>query len=94
MRSLQDRIGFIINVYQQNAKYISVIEILLALTLVDGRGTITSKERTFVVLQLVTNVALIEYTYNFLCIQTAKIVRAERNSILQPFLICLSVMLM
>jgi hypothetical protein len=29
---------------------------------VDGRGTLTSKERTFVVLQLVTNVALIEYT--------------------------------
>ena len=47
---------------QKNAKYIPVIEILLALILVDGRGTITSKERTFVVLQLVTNVALIEYT--------------------------------
>ena len=79
MRSLQDRIGFIINIYQhnkfiqslisipssqknQNAKYIPVIENLLALILVDGRGTITSKERTFVVLQLVTNVALIEYT--------------------------------
>jgi len=39
-----------------------VIEILLALILVDGRGTITSKARTFVVLQLLTNVALIEYT--------------------------------
>jgi hypothetical protein len=77
VRSLQDRIGFIINIYQHNkfiqsvisiplpppnAKYIPVIEILLALILVDGRGTITSKERTFVVLQLVTNVALIEYT--------------------------------
>ena len=76
MRSLQDRISFIINIYQHNkfiqsaisilpqkrAKYIPVIEILLALILVDGRGTITSKERTFVVLQLVTNVALIEYT--------------------------------
>ena len=85
MRSLQDRIGFIINIYQhnkfiqsvisiplpppppppgfqKNAKYIPVIEILLALILVDGWGTITSKERTFVVLQLVTNVALIEYT--------------------------------
>ena len=81
MRSLQDRIAFIINIYQHNkfiqsvisispsppkkkkiAKYIPVIEILLALILVDGRGTITSKERTFVVLQLVTNVALIEYT--------------------------------
>jgi hypothetical protein len=43
-------------------KYIRVIEILLALILVDGRVSITSKERTFVVLQLVTNVALIEYT--------------------------------
>ena len=76
MRSLQDRIAFIINIYQHskfiqsvisiplkiNAKYIPVIEILLALILVDGRGTIASKERTFVVLQLVTNVALIEYT--------------------------------
>jgi hypothetical protein len=77
VRSLQDRITFIINIYQhnkfiqsvisipppkKNAKYIPVIEILLALILVDGRGTITSKERTFVVLQLVTNVALIEYT--------------------------------
>jgi hypothetical protein len=41
-------------------KYIRVIEILLALLLVDGRGTITSKERTFAVLQLVTNVALID----------------------------------
>jgi hypothetical protein len=47
---------------QKNAKYIPVIEILLALILVDERGIITSKERTFVVLQLVTNVALIEYT--------------------------------
>jgi hypothetical protein len=75
VRSLQDRIAFIINIYQHNkfiqsvisipppnAKYIPVIEILLALILVDGRGIITSKERTFVVLQLVTNVALIEYT--------------------------------
>ena len=43
-------------------QYIRVIEILLALLLVDGRGTITSKERTFAVLQLVMNVALIEYT--------------------------------
>ena len=76
MRSLQDRIAFIINIYQhnkfiqsvisihpqKNEKYIRVIEILLALILVDGRGTLTSKEQTFVVLQLVTNVALIEYT--------------------------------
>jgi len=76
VRSLQDRIAFIINIYQhnkfiqsvistppkKNAKYIRVIEILLALILVDGRGTITSKARTFVALQLVTNVALIEYT--------------------------------
>ena len=78
MRSLQDRIAFIINIYQhnkfiesvisisppkKNAKYIRVIEILLALILVDGRVSITSKERTFDVLQLViTNVALIEYT--------------------------------
>jgi hypothetical protein len=77
VRSLQDRIAFIINIYQhnkfiesvisisppkKNAKYIRVIEILLALILVDGRVSITSKERTFVVLQLVTNVALIEYT--------------------------------
>ena len=77
MRSLQDRIAFIINIYQhnkfiesviyifppkKNAKYIRVIEILLALILVDGWVSITSKERTFVVLQLVTNVALIEYT--------------------------------
>jgi hypothetical protein len=38
-----------------------VIEILLALILVNEQGTITSKARTFVVLQLVTNVALIEY---------------------------------
>ena len=51
MRSLQDRIAFIINLYQhskfiqsvisipppKNAKYIRVIEILLALILVDGR---------------------------------------------------------
>ena len=74
----RDRIGFIIDIYQHNkfiqsvisitpppppnAKYIPMIEILLALIYVDGRGTITSKERTFVVLQLVTNVALIEYT--------------------------------
>ena len=76
MRSLQDRIAFIMNIYQhskfiqsaisillqKNAKYIPVIETLLALILVDGRGTITSKERTFVVLHLATNVALIEYT--------------------------------
>ena len=76
MRSLQDRIAFIINIYQhskfiqsaisillqKNAKYIPVIETLLALILVDERGTITSKERTFVVLHLATNVALIEYT--------------------------------
>jgi hypothetical protein len=80
VRSLQDRIAFIINIYQhnkfiesvisistreKNAKYIRVIEILLALILVDGRVSITSKERTFVVLQLVTNVALIEYTNIF-----------------------------
>ena len=76
MRSLQDRIAFIINIYQhnkfiqsvisipsqKNAKYIPLIEILLALILVDGRGTLTFKERSFVVLQLATNVALIEYT--------------------------------
>jgi hypothetical protein len=36
-----------------NTKYIRVIEILLALILVDGRRTITSKAQTFVVLQLV-----------------------------------------
>jgi hypothetical protein len=36
-----------------------VIEILLTFILVGGRGTITSKEQTFVVLQLATNVALI-----------------------------------
>jgi hypothetical protein len=53
-----------------------------------------SKARTFVVSQLVTNVALIEYTYHILFIQTAKVVRAERNSILQTLCICLSVMLM
>ena len=47
---------------KKNTKYIRVIEILLALTLVDGQGTITSEARAFVVLQLVTNVALIEYT--------------------------------
>jgi hypothetical protein len=77
VRSLQDRIAFIINIYQhnkciqsvisisppsKNAKYIRVIEILLTFILVGGRGTITSKEQTFVVLQLATNVALIEYT--------------------------------
>jgi Ni/Fe-hydrogenase subunit HybB-like protein len=33
---------------RKKTKYIRVIEILLALILVDGRGTITSKERTFV----------------------------------------------
>jgi hypothetical protein len=42
--------------------------------------TITSKSRSFVVLQLVTNVALIEYTYNFLYILIAKIFREETNS--------------
>jgi hypothetical protein len=63
VRSIQDRIGFIINIYQhnkfiqsvifipppkkKNAKYIPVIEILLELILVDGRRTITSKGRTF-----------------------------------------------
>ena len=77
MRSLQDRIAFTINIYQhnkfiqsvisipqppKNAKYIPVIEILLALILVDGRGSITSEARTFVVLRLVKNVALIECT--------------------------------
>ena len=46
----------------KNAKYIQVVEILLALIWMDGRGTITSKSRTFVVLQVVTIVALIEYT--------------------------------
>ena len=92
MRSVQD-----LNTYQHNKfiqsvistpkKYIRVVEILLALIWVDGRGTITSKSRSFVVLQLVTNVALIEYTYNFLYILIAKIFRAERNSKLQPLLI-------
>ena len=43
-------------------EYIRVVEILLALIWVGGWGTITSKARTCVVLQLVTNVALIEYT--------------------------------
>ena len=47
---------------KKNAKYIRVIGILLALILVDGRVSIASKERTSVVLQLVTNVVLIEYT--------------------------------
>jgi hypothetical protein len=37
---------------------ILVIEILLALILVDGRGIITSIERTFVVLQLVTKILM------------------------------------
>jgi hypothetical protein len=37
----------------------------LALIWVNGRGTMTSKSRTFVVLQLVTNVTLIEYTLTF-----------------------------
>jgi hypothetical protein len=75
--SLQDRIAllliyiniansfslsFLLPPPKKNTKYIRVIEILLALILVDGQGTITSKARTFVVLQLVTNVALIEYT--------------------------------
>jgi hypothetical protein len=45
-----------------NAKYIRVVEILLSFIWVDGQGTITSKSRTFVVLHLATNVALIEYT--------------------------------
>jgi hypothetical protein len=49
-----------------------VIEILLALILVDGQRTITSKARTFVVLQLVTNVALIEY----LTLQIGKLTKA------------------
>ena len=76
MRSLQDHIAFIINIYQHNKFFhslsflplkkfriyenIRIVEILLALIWVDG--TITSKSRTFVVLQLVTNVALLEYT--------------------------------
>ena len=50
VRSLQDRIAFIINIYQynkliqsvistpKNAKYIRVVEILLALMWEDGRG--------------------------------------------------------
>ena len=82
VRSLQDRVAFIINIYQHN-KFIRVTEILFVLIWVDGRGTMPSKSWTFVVLQLVTNVALIEYTWNCLYILTAKIVRAERNSILQ-----------
>ena len=42
---------------------IKIVEILLALIWVGGRGTIKSRTRTFVVLQLVTNVAaLIENT--------------------------------
>jgi hypothetical protein len=44
-------------------KYIRVVEILLALIWVDGTGTIPSKSRTFVVLQLATNVALIFSVY-------------------------------
>jgi len=73
--SLQDRIAFIINIYQhnkfiqsvisthqKNSKYIRVVEILLVLIWVGRQGTITSQAQTFVVLQLVTNVALIEYT--------------------------------
>jgi hypothetical protein len=51
-----------LNSPNKKAKYIRVIEILLALILVDGRETITSKARTFVVLELETNVALIEYS--------------------------------
>jgi hypothetical protein len=35
---------------KKNAKYIRVIEILLALILVDGLGTITSKKGTSVVI--------------------------------------------
>jgi hypothetical protein len=41
----------VISTLKQNENYIRVIEIPLALILVDGRGTITSKARTFVVLQ-------------------------------------------
>ena len=79
MRSLQDHIAFIINIYQHNKffhsmsflplkkfriyEYIRIVEILLALIWVGGWGTIISKARTCVVLQLVTNVAaLIENT--------------------------------
>ena len=79
MRSLQDHIAFIINIYQHNKFFhslsflplkkfriyenIKIVEILLALIWVGGRGTIKSRTRTFVVLQLVTNVAaLIENT--------------------------------
>ena len=77
MRSLQDRIVFIINIYQQhntfiqyvnfvplkrNLKYIRVVEVLVVLIWVGGRETIISKVRSFVLLQLVTNVASIEYT--------------------------------
>ena len=79
MRSLQDHIAFIINIYQHNKFFhslsflplkkfriyenIRLVEILLALIWVGGRGTIKSRTRTFVVLQLVTNVAaLIENT--------------------------------
>ena len=79
MRSLQDHIAFIINIYQHNKFFhslsflplkkfriyenIRIVEILLALIWVGGRGTIKSRTRTFVVLQLVTNVAaLIENT--------------------------------
>ena len=79
MRSLQDHIAFIINIYQHNKlfhslsflhlkkfriyEYIRVVEILLALIWVGVRGTIQSRARAFVRLQLVTNVTLIEY-YN------------------------------
>jgi len=81
VRSFQDHIAFIINIYQHNKFFhslsflplkkfrkktvyenIRVVEILLALIWVGGRGTIKSRTRTFVVLQLVTNVALIENT--------------------------------
>ena len=79
MRLLQDHIAFIINIYQHNKFFhslsflplkkfriyenIRIVEILLALIWVGGRGTIKSRTRTFVVLQLVTNVAaLIENT--------------------------------
>jgi hypothetical protein len=78
VRSLQDHIAFIINIYQHNKFFhslsflplkkfriyenIRIVEILLALIWVGGRGTIKSRTRTFVVLQLVTNVALIENT--------------------------------
>jgi hypothetical protein len=52
---------------QKNAKYIPLIEILLALILVDGRGTSTSKERHCVE----------SYLYYIILVNKKKILRSE-----------------